>query len=233
MPHAAHDFTRSDRTPIFLFTAETGPSRKTIRRSCPWRWSLTAVMLATIGWAGAIDAQDWGESEDGWSEDSEPYRESNESSTSSTPVTTAWSLRAGVGFTIDPNTFLMNFEVPYRFDQYVSLGPMVQVGVEEQRLLVAPTANLTLTIPNLPGESLDRFHPNIFGGIGFAVIENDKRGGDKKSAGFLVNAGFGLDYQLSEHLSIGSRMIFNFLPERTLEQKFWYSWEVAGIRLAF
>jgi hypothetical protein len=38
---------------------------------------------------------------------------------------------------------------------------------------------------------------------------------------------------LSERLSVGTRMIFNFLPERTLDEKFWYSWEIGGLRFAF
>jgi hypothetical protein len=127
----------------------------------------------------------------------------------------------------------MNFEVPYHFDQYVAVGPMIQVGLANNRSTVATTANLTLTIPNLPGERLDRFRPNLFAGIGFAVLENKDRGGNNRSAGFLANAGFGIDYVVSERVSIGSRMIFNFLPGGTLDETFFYSWEMGGIRISF
>ena len=48
-----------------------------------------------------------------------------------------------------------------------------------------------------------------------------------------MNAGFGLDYILSDRLTIGSRMIFNFLPGGTLDETFYYSWEIAGVRLNF
>ena len=85
-----------------------------------------------------------------------------------------WSLRAGLGFTADPDDLLLNFELPYRFDRYVSLGPMIQFGVEEDRFLVAPTANLTVTIPDLPGEALDRLQPFLMVGAGFAVINNGR-----------------------------------------------------------
>jgi len=147
--------------------------------------------------------------------------------------TSPWSLRAGMGFTADPDDFLLNFELPYRFDQYVSVGPMIQVGLGDRRYLVAPTANLTITIPDMPGETLDRLRPHFFGGIGFAVIENEERGGSSRGAGFLANAGFGIDYALSERVSVGSRMIFNFLPGRTLDEKFFYSWEIIGLKLDF
>ena len=138
-----------------------------------------------------------------------------------------------MGFTADPDDFLLNFELPYRFDQYVSVGPMIQVGLGDRRYIVAPTANLTITIPDMPGETLDRFHPHFFGGIGFAVIENEERGGSNRGAGFLANAGVGVDYALSERVSVGSRMIFNFLPGRTLDEKFFYSWEIIGLKLDF
>ena len=70
-------------------------------------------------------------------------------------------------------------------------------------------------------------------GIGFAVIEKDDRRGDNRSAGFLINTGFGVDYDLSRRTSVGSRMIFNFLPEKTLEERFFYTWEIVGLRIAF
>ena len=147
--------------------------------------------------------------------------------------TTPWSFRAGMGFTNDPNNFLLSFELPYRFDQYVSLGPLFQIGLGDDRYIVAPSVNLTITIPDLPGENFDRFKPNLFAGVGFAVIENEGRAGDDRAVDFLINTGFGVDYVLSQRVSIGSRMILNFLPNKVLDEKFFYTWEVASIKLAF
>jgi len=197
------------------------------------RWTLVWAALLAILWIEPALAQDWGESDDDWSSapDAAPSGGANAWNDS---ASSPWSLRMGAGFTIDPNNFLMNFELPYRFDQYVSAGLMMQIGLEDEKLLVAPTANVTVHVPNLPGESFDRFHPNVFAGMGFAVIENDDRRGENTDSGFLVNAGFGVDYDLSTRVKLGSRMIFNFLPiNRTLGQKFFYSWEVIGIQLSF
>jgi len=233
MPRALRDSTRSDQLPFRSTEARAGLTAKRIRLAASAGWILLAIALVSIGWADAVAAQDWGESDDGWSSESTASSGTGGSSARYDPPTTAWSLRAGIGFTIDPDTFLMNFELPYRFDQYVSAGPMMQIGVENDRFIVAPTVNVALTIPDLPGENLDRFQPNLFAGIGFAVLGNDDRGGDHESAGFLVNAGFGVDYLLSQRVSIGSRMILNFLPERTLDERFWYSWEIGSIRISF
>jgi hypothetical protein len=139
-----------------------------------------------------------------------------------------------MGFTIDPNDFLLSFELPYRFDQYVSVGPLFQIGLGDDRYLVAPSINLTITIPDLPGQNLDRFRPNFFTGVGFAVIKKAHTPSyDDREAAFLINAGFGVDYVVSQRVSVGSRMILNFLPGRALSNKFFYTWEVASIKLAF
>ncbi|MEM9174422.1 MAG: hypothetical protein AAGC67_04250 [Myxococcota bacterium] len=189
--------------------------------------SILILALACLS-AGPGAAQDWG-SDDDW----QPNENQLGGRTTAGPPTTPWSLRAGVGFTADPDNFLMNFELPYRFDPYVAAGPMLQVGLGDDRYLVAPTANLTITGANLFEGEMARFEPNLFAGIGFAVIENSERGGANRGAGFLVNAGVGLDYILSDRLTIGSRMIFNFLPGGTLDETFFYSWEIAGVRLNF
>ncbi len=208
------------------------------------------LAVCAIGGAGSDAlAQDWGrEEEDRW-QSRDPYdsydpryddpyedrREERYDAYGDRPASglTAWSVRAGFGFTNDPTNFLMNFEIPYAFDRFVSLGPMVQVGLSDNKLLVAPTANLTIRVPDLPGEEFDRFHPIFFTGIGLAVLENDDRAGDNSAVGFLVNFGLGLEYQVSARVATASRMIFNFLPEDVLDDEFFYAWEILGIKLTF
>jgi hypothetical protein len=174
-------------------------------------------------------AQDWGSESD----------ESNESWSSGATIqdeaqaSTGWSFRAGIGFIDDPSAFLLNFEAPYAFDRRVSVGPMIQVGLDSDNTIIAPTVNLTVTIPDLPGEAWDRVKPYGLIGIGFAYIEDDNRRNDDSSAGFLINFGIGVEYELSDHLFVGSQMMFNFLPETTLGQNFFYSWQIGGLRLAF
>ena len=190
---------------------------------------LLALVSITLLVPSLASAQDWGSDEDRGS----GYGDRLGGRTTAGPPTTPWAFRAGMGFTNDPNDFLLNFELPYRFDRYVSAGPMLQVGLEDNRFLIAPTMNLTLTAANLFKGGMARFEPNVFGGIGFAVINNDDRGGDTQASGFLANVGFGLDYLLSDRVSVGSRMTFNFLPGKTLDERFFYSWEIVGVKLNF
>ncbi len=193
--------------------------------------ALALFALATSV-AGTSSAQDWGnEDDDGWSQPARPSRSTP--TQSAYPPDSGWSMRVGIGFIDDPNGLLLNFEAPYAFDQWVSAGPMLQVGIDDNNTVIAPTASVTITIPDLPGEDFDRFHPFGLVGMGFAYIEDDNRRNDNSSVGFLVNFGVGIEFEVSERLSIGSQMMFNFLPETTLDEDFFYSWQVGGIRISF
>ena len=55
---------------------------------------------------------------------------------------------------------------------------------------------------------------------------------------FLLSPGFGVDFRINEHLSVGSQMLFNIIPaaihdHTRIDDQFYYSWEVVGLRLRF
>lgn len=190
------------------------------------------TVLLSIALPQPSVAQDWGaESDDDWLQPTSST--STQAGLGGSGPSTGWSLRAGIGFIDDPNAFLLNIEVPYAFDRWVSVGPMFQIGLDDNNTIVAPSLNVTVTVPDLPGSNLDRFHPYGFVGMGFAYIEDDNRRNSNSSAGFLINFGFGLEYQVSNRFFVGSQMMFNFLPEEVLDEHFFYSWQIAGARFAF
>ncbi|MFK7898806.1 MAG: outer membrane beta-barrel protein [Myxococcota bacterium] len=210
-----------------------------------------ASALATIlffALATPAAAQDWGsEPDDSWGppSDSRTY-ESDTYDSYSDPEPPAgdpfnrgdasasgWSGRAGLGFTADPSSLLLNFDFPYYFDRFVAVGPMLQVGIDEDETIIAPTLNLFINIPDIGVAGLERVQPYGFVGLGFAVVEDDDRSNDNSATDFLINFGVGIEYQISEHLFLGSHMTFNFLPNEALSQEFFYSWQVGGARIAF
>lgn len=191
---------------------------------------LACLLVATT--APPAEAQDWGDEGDDWSAPAEPAQTAP-APTRRDDGARGFSVRTGLGFTADPTTFLVNFELPYSFENWIALGPMFQFGIEEDDLLVMPTANVTLKVPNLPGRSWDRVIPYAFGGLGFAYVEREHRGREREGAGFLIDTGFGIEYQVSEKVFFGSQMTFNFLPQKTQGERFIYSWQMMGIRFAF
>ena len=169
--------------------------------------------------SGSATAQDWGSENDAWSQPTVRYEQPQGG--------TGWDLKLGLGFTDDPNTLLLYFEAPYSFDQWVAIGPALQIGIDDHNTIVAPTVNLTVNVP-----LFDRVRPYGFAGVGFAYLRKDNRPGSDDGADFLINCGFGLEYQLSARLSMGSTMIFNFIPNEVINKNFFYSWQVLGVRIA-
>ena len=147
------------------------------------------------------------------------------------------SLETGVGFTADPNTFLLATELPVRVARDVELGPLLQLGIGDERLIVAPTLNSRYSFP-LSRYVTDRhpvwerLRPLAHGGVGFAYLERDRRGRED-DLGFLFNLGVGIQYDWAERLSFATRMTFNMMPTEVLGDRFFYSWQLAQLRYRF
>jgi len=149
-----------------------------------------------------------------------------------------FSLRTGLGFSVDPDTFLLGFEADYRIiAEGFSLGVLTQLGVDDDLTMVSPvvygryTANL--------GEferSLDRVDTYLQAGLGFTWWDVDRpahRGGDDDDTEFLTNFGFGAEYRLTDHVSAGTHLMFNVIPDEIYDERFYFSWEVVTLRYRF
>ena len=146
------------------------------------------------------------------------------------------SVATGIGFTASPDTFLMGFEVDYRLAQGFSVGGTLQLGLDDDHTIVSPTGHLRYTF-DLSGGGSDvaRVRPFIQGGLGFTFIDLDNTppGVDDDETGFMLNFGFGTELVLTDAISVGSKMLFNFMPDDVLNENFYYSWEIATVRYRF
>jgi opacity protein-like surface antigen len=218
-------------------------------RSC----LLAGLALLACSIASPTQAQDWGDDDRDRDDRNQPYQDQGWETPDAPPAVDpyprsaydapavydasssrpGWSFRAGVGFTAAPESLHLNFEFPYSFDRWVSAGPSIQVGIDDDDTIVAPTLDVNVRLADLAGMGLARVKPYGIVGMGLAILDQDKRPGDNTDAGFLLNVGLGIEYEVSEHLYLGSQMKFNILPFQTLGQKFFYTWQVGGVRLAF
>ena len=142
-----------------------------------------------------------------------------------------WSFESGLGFTSGPSTFLMQFAAPYHYSSNITIGPQLQVGVSDATTLVAMSADarLSFDMSNVADKNLRNLEPFVNGGIGFAFV--DRKAVDE--VGFLMQLGFGLAYNISTQVAAQSAMQFNIIPGGAAGEKFYYSWQIAGIRYRF
>jgi hypothetical protein len=147
----------------------------------------------------------------------------------------ALSLQGGLGFTADPDAFLLEFEGDFGLGNGFSIGPALQLGVDDNLALVSPTlfGRYSVDLRGTTHEHLRRMTPYAQFGLGLTHIDKENRRRDRDDTGFLMNLGFGVDYAVTKNVSFGSRMLFNILPEDVLNENFYYSWQVAAIRYRF
>lgn len=143
-----------------------------------------------------------------------------------------WSFEGGLGFTSGPDTFLLQFEAPYHFSSSFSFGPQLQIGVSDSMTLVALSANtrLSFDLSKVKNENLRKLDPFVNGGIGLAFIDPK---GAVDEVGFLMHVGFGVAFNFSTKIAVQSAMQFNIIPGSAAGEKFYYTWQIAGIRYRF
>ena len=117
------------------------------------------------------------------------------------------------------------------------MGPVVQLGLDDDYTIVAPTMNARYTFDFSTSDHNEfrRFRPSVEFGTGFAYAKLDDVPSfiDDDDIEFMMNFGLGADYQISRSWAIGSRMRFNIIPGDLFGENFIYSWEVAGLRYQF
>jgi len=141
-----------------------------------------------------------------------------------------WSARSGIGFTEDPTTFLLALGADYFVTEDVSVGPLLQFGLDDDPFIFAPTLHVQYT---LDLADIDSLKPYLQAGLGFAYMQDYKRNGDEDDLGFLINTGAGLDWYFDERMAVGTSFLLNALPDEVLNEEFFFSWQVVTLRFLF
>lgn len=141
------------------------------------------------------------------------------------------SIRLSGGISEGPDTALTGFELAHFLTDTIAIAPFLQLGVADDHFLFAPSLDAKIVIDV---ESEPRLLPFAQAGLGFAYIDEDDAGGDDSDdAGFLVHAGGGVDFFVTERLSLGTAVYFNFLPGEVQDEDFFFSWHVITFTIWF
>jgi hypothetical protein len=152
-----------------------------------------------------------------------------------------FSLKPGIGFTSSPTTLLLGFEGDYRVIEPVSIGLLTEVGIDDDLTIVSPQV-FARYWPDL-GEMIDPdiafIEPYLHLGVGFSWWDADVyKGVNDDDTQFLLSPGFGVDFRINKNLAVGTQMLFNVIPagihdHTPIDDQFYYSWQVIGLRLRF
>jgi hypothetical protein len=138
----------------------------------------------------------------------------------------------GIGLTSSPSTFLLGLTAGKFINDNVAIGPMIQLGVDEDDVIFAPTLNVR-GVFDIDQQGMERLKPYVEGGVGAAYIKKDHHPGDDDEWGFLVNIGFGANYELERNISLGTGVLFNMMPDDVVDERFFFSWKILQLNLYF
>ena len=122
------------------------------------------------------------------------------------PQAGSWSAGAAIGFlgkTPDGTAFATNLHADYFLNHQVSVGPLAQFAVTGDLFQVGVSGQVKYWL-NLPGVDT-RLKVNLQGGLGFLYA--DRHSSD---ASWLIPIGVGVDYALTQQLSLMSTFLLNF-----------------------
>lgn len=130
--------------------------------------------------------------------------------------------------TPDSTAFGIALSGDYFLNQNFSIGPLLQFGLTEDLFQFGPSAQLKYTF------DIDRYwKANLQGGLGFMYAELDRRGRDPDDTSFLIPVGGGLDYRLTDNVSLGTTLLFNFTDLDKVRNENFHVSLLGGLRVRF
>ena len=142
------------------------------------------------------------------------------------------SLAASLGFLADdPGGVNLGFEAPIEFTKNFSVGPWVALSLADDFLLLSATANARYHFDVFEGAKLEKLRPFLQGGMGLSWLDDDRR--NINDTDFLLNMGMGAEYEMSEHMFLGSNIMFNTVPTRDAGDAFYWTWQFLSARYRF
>lgn len=143
-----------------------------------------------------------------------------------------WSVGGGIGFTSGVNTaggptqFLFTVDALYSLTNNISIGPSFQLGPAGNSSTVALSLDGRFYTPMGKGDGfIGRLAPYV--GVGMGFRSNTGITGD---SGFLFPILVGVEYDLSDNLSLTTDMRLNIVSGN---DNFYYTWQVLGARFRF
>jgi len=140
----------------------------------------------------------------------------------------------GAGFTAGPGAFLIPAEVDFHIRDDVAIGPRLQLAVDDDVTIFAPTFHAKKLFELTQDGAPSRWRPYAQGGIGLAWLEKDRpRGRDDDDVGLVLQLGGGVEYTLDSDITLSTGIDVNLLPSDLVGEDIYVSFNLVQIGFRF
>jgi hypothetical protein len=136
----------------------------------------------------------------------------------------------GLGQIDDPDAFLLGGQIEFYQTDRLAIGPMLQVGLDDDLTVVAPSLFGKFRFPLM---RVERLTPFAQGGIGFLWAERNRPGGNEDDIGFMLQAGGGVEWQIDQQLFLAGSVVVDLLPSDVLNENVILTWQIVQIGYRF
>ncbi len=142
------------------------------------------------------------------------------------------SYASAIGFTLDPDAFLIAQNLNYFLINEISLGGALQFAISDDDILLTAGGDLEFIVDIDSEDFLRRVKPNFLLGTGFAMAHLRPIAGiSSTDFGVFFNLGFGFDIFLNDKIALGNQMLFNILT--ITNERFFFSCKFIRFRYLF
>lgn len=141
-------------------------------------------------------------------------------------------LGANVGFQklgSSNGLFELGFDVPVHLTKNLSVGPWMQLGLAQDVVNLLVTANARWHFDFMERTRWNRVRPFAQGGLGLAYTKV----GGAKATDFTINMGLGFEVPITDHVTMGSDVMFSPILTRPAGGNWVFSWQFATLRYRF
>ena len=125
--------------------------------------------------------------------------------------------------------FEVGVDMPLHFNEHFSVGPWLQVGTSQDVVNVILTANARWHFHFLERTRFNKVQPFVQGGLG--MVHTKVNGA--KATDFAVNMGFGAEAPITDHVWLGSDVMFHPILTRDAGANWTFSWQFLTLRYRF
>jgi len=140
---------------------------------------------------------------------------------------------AGLGLqadTPDGTVFGLGFYGDYHLTHKFSVGPLLQLGFNDDLFQLSLTAQAKYTFDLVDFPELK---PHLQAGIGIIYSDLDRRGRrDEDDTSFLIPLGIGAEYKLTDWVSLDTTFLFNITNLDVRDENFFFTWLI-GLKFPF